>query len=539
MSFHEAFAADLVRHGVNTIFGLVGDGNLFLMDSFHRQPGTRYVSVANEASAVAAAIGYWHVTDELGVASVTHGPALTNTITPLIEAVKARVPILLIAGDTAVADRENFQNVPQRDIVTAAGVGFEQVRTPQTAGADLATAAARALLERRPVVLNVPAEFQWSDVDWVAAPRRASTVQAVAPDPAVLDRAVGIIASARRPVVLGGRGAIAPTSRAALIRLAARIGAPLATTLKAKDLFRDEPTNLGIFGTLAHEAALAAITDSDCVIAFGAGMNEWTTAQGSLLKDKAWVHVDLDPAALGRHAVPNVGIVADAATAADAMIELLDQAEVPATSFADAELVAQLAAARTALPAPADDAVLGISEALGLIDQLTPADRVVVLDAGRFVLSAFPALSVCDPHCFVHTVNYAAIGLGVPTAIGTAVGAPTRRTTVICGDGGFALGGLTEFSTAVRHKLDVLIVVFNDGAYGAEHIQLTRRGMDPSISVFDWPDLGPVASALGGYGATVRTAGQLRRALSEAADQRPALIDIKLDPHAIPGPTGH
>ena len=540
MHFHEAFAVDLRDQEISVIFGLVGDGNLFLMDSFRQQPGARYVSVANEASAVAAAAGYWQVTGKLGVASVTHGPALTNTITPLIEAVKGGMSVLLIAGDTAVTDVENMQNVPQRELIQAAGAGFVQVRAPETRADDLAFAIQRAELERRPVVLNVPADYQWAEVTRAHAPILPVERQAVVPDDAALDRAVGIIAGARRPLVLAGRGAIAPRTREALIGLAARLNAPLATTLKAKGLFWDQPADLGVFGTLSREVALETILQSDCVIAFGAGLNNWTTAEGSLLKDKAVVQVDIDAARIGRYAIPDAAVIGDAGVAAQSIGQWLDAAQTPPGTFGSEKLIARLAELdRLGAGGAEPDAAISLTEALHILDEMTSADRTVVYDSGRFILTAFAMLPVRNPRGFVHTANYAAIGLGLPTGIGAAIGEPGRPTLVITGDGGFALGGLTEFSTAVRHGLDLLVVVLNDGAFGAEHIQLTSKDLDPAISTFDWPDLGPVAAALGGFGATVRTPAQLRRALDDSRQQRPALIDIKLDPYQVPWPGGH
>ncbi len=298
MLFHQAIAKALADQEITTIFGVLGDANLYMMDSFERETGGRFYSMSNEAGAVLAANGFARTSGGLGVATVTHGPALTNTITALVESVKDHTPVLVVAGDTAVVDRDNFQNISQREVVLPSGAGFEQVRTPETVAEDVAVAVRRALLERRPVVLNVPVEFQWQEVDH--APHRVRWVspQAVVPDPAALDAAVGIIASAKRPLVLAGEGAASPEGREALVRLANRIGAPLATTLRARDLFRGDPHNLGIFGTLSHEVAMDTIDQADCVIAFGASLNNWTTAEGSGLQGKRVVHVDIDRAAI-------------------------------------------------------------------------------------------------------------------------------------------------------------------------------------------------------------------------------------------------
>ena len=114
-----------------------------------------------------------------------------------------------------------------------------------------------------------------------------------------------------------------------------------------------------------------------------------------------------------------------------------------------------------------------------------------------------------------------------------------RPALLVTGDGGFMLGGLAEFSTAVRHGCDLVVVVCNDSSYGAEDVQLTNRGMDPSIARFSWPDFAPVAVALGGQGVTVRTMGDLQSALDAIeARQGPLLIDLKLDPDTVP-PLGH
>src|SRR5690606_18510560 len=121
---------------------------------FARECGGRYVAAAHEGSAVLMALGYAQVTGKVGVATVTHGPGLTNTITALIEGVKGTTPIVLLAGDTAVTDKDNFQNVPQREHVLATGAGFEQMRAPETFAEDMATAFRRAQVERRPIVLN-------------------------------------------------------------------------------------------------------------------------------------------------------------------------------------------------------------------------------------------------------------------------------------------------------------------------------------------------------------------------------------------------
>ncbi len=535
---HETLARVLARSGVTCVFGVLGDGNLFMMDDFVTLAGGRYYSMANESAAVLAASGFARTAGGVGVATVTHGPALTNTVTALAEAAKARSALVLLAGDTAVRDRENLQNIAQRDVVLASGALFEQVRAPDTLEQDVARAFRTASVARMPVVLNIPVDFQWLDVpDQLPVATAAVQAQAVRPDVETLDAAAGVVASASRPLVLAGAGATSPSGRASLLRLAERVGAPVATSLGAKDLFRGEPFDLGLFGTLAHDVALDVMTRADTIVAFGAGLNRWTTADGSLLADKAVVQIDDDRAALEQWSVADVAMVADAGAAADALVELLNEADTKPTGFASLELADRLAALTAANPArPPADQPVDVQSVVRRIDEVFPTDRTLVADVGRFMTNALALVHVPHPSAYVHTASFGSIGLGMGNAIGAWFGAPGRPVLLVCGDGGFMLGGLAEFNTAVRHGVDLVVVVLNDGAYGAEHVQFRRREMDPTISTFDWPDLAPVATALGGRGFTVRTFGDLETALDaiEVRD-RPILLDVVLDPDTMRG----
>jgi acetolactate synthase I/II/III large subunit len=540
MYFYEGAAQALADAGISTVFGVLGDANLYMMSSFQQRVGGHYYSVSNEVAAVLAAAGYARASGQLGVATVTHGPALTNTVTALVDSVRAHTPLLLIAGDTATADEGNLQNIAQREIARSAGAGFVQLRAPQTLAEDLNTAIRRASVESRPVVLNVPADFQWQEISYTPQPVTTLPAQAIRPDPAALGLAVGIVASARRPVVLAGRGAATPDARAALLRLADRIGAPLATTLRGKDLFRGQPFDLGLFGSLSAAATLETVLSSDCVVAFGAGLNRYTTAEQSLLAGKRVVHVDTDGAAIGRWAPVDAGVVGDTAVVADSIVAWLDEAEVKPTAFASDALAEKLAkGARPEFADRSTSATVDLRTALQRLDQAFPAERTLVIDAGRFIGSAFTMLHVPEPAAYVHTANFGSIGLGMGCAIGASFGVPGRPVLLVCGDGGFMLGGLAEFNTAVRHGVDLVVVVMNDGAYGAEHIQFRNKEMDPAISTFDWPDFGPVATALGGAGYTVRNVAELDAALAALPHRTgPVLLDVKLDPDAVPG-IGH
>jgi thiamine pyrophosphate-dependent acetolactate synthase large subunit-like protein len=216
------------------------------------------------------------------------------------------------------------------------------------------------------------------------------------------------------------------------------------------------------------------------------------------------------------------------------MVRLLDEADIPATRFA--ETVVDMKAKRVA-PTPRDrgsDTTVDIRTALRRVDEVFPADRVVVTDNGRFILTAFTMISVEHPRLWAHAVSFGAIGLGLATAIGASYAEPDRMVVAIVGDGGFALGGLSDLVMAVAQRRRLVVVLLNDGAYGAEHVQLRNRGLDPSVATLSWPDFGPVAEAIGASGYTVRGLEELETALQSLANvEGPGLLDVRIDPDQV------
>jgi len=175
------------------------------------------------------------------------------------------------------------------------------------------------------------------------------------------------------------------------------------------------------------------------------------------------------------------------------------------------------------------------------LDAVLPADRTVVVDAGRFMLNAL-TLSVPDPLALITTHGFGAIGLGMGNAIGAGLARPDRPTVLAVGDGGFMMGGLSEFHTAVEHNVDLIVVVYNDGSYGAEHIQLYRKQMDTKASLHHWPDLPAVLSSLGARSVVVESEAGfdgVAAAIDERRPGRPVLIEAKLDPDVVSAITEH
>ncbi len=532
MHVYQSIARSVADHGAATMFGLMGDANLFMVDSFVRDCGGRFVPAAHEGSSVLMALAYAHVAGKVGVASVTHGPALTNCITALTEGVRGHVPMVLLAGDTPVANPRHLQGIDQRELVKTTGAGFEQVRAPDTASKDIGRAFYRAQVERRPIVVNMPADFMWQETEHDKYVLDVFTAPGGVAQGDILDEAIGMIASARRPLLLAGAGAVG--ARDQLIKLADRLEAPLATTLKAKGLFTDHPYNIDIFGTLSTPAAYELIAQSDCIICFGTALHDFTTDRGKLMKDKRIIQVDIEPTAIGGGLHPDAALVADSGLTAETILYWLDEAEISASGFTRELDIETL----TAHPTGSDkttDGFVNYVQALERFEQALPSDRILVTDGGRFMTEVWCRISSPDPQSFVVTANFGSIGLGIQEAIGAGVAAPERPVVVFSGDGGFMMGGINEFNTAVRLGLDLIVIVANDSAYGAEHIQFLDRKMDPSLTQFDWPSFAEIATSLGGQGIEVQSAEDLETAISALETRKgPVLIELRIDPNDVP-----
>jgi thiamine pyrophosphate-dependent acetolactate synthase large subunit-like protein len=532
---YASLAAVLADHGVSTIFGVMGDGNMYFVDAFVRAHGGEYVAAANEAGATVMAAGYAARSGSVGVATVTHGPGLANCLAALVSAEREHRPVVLIAGDTGAEARSNAQKIDQASLVAPTGAGYEFAASARSAPADLARALRRAAAQQRPIVFSVSVDFNFAETDYVAGtPRRETPRQAPEPDPAALDSAVGLIASARRPIVLAGAGALLSGAGPSLRELAELLGAPVATTLPVRGLFGDYEHDLGIFGTLSTPRAVSAILASDCVIAVGASLNPYTGGGDGwpYLDGKRVVQCDIAPEALGTHFPADAGVLADAGAFARTVVAWLREAEYTGTGFRDSVDSREHADPE---PSAGRPGFVDLAAALRELDRRLPGERTLTVDGGRFTDEVIRRFSVLRPRAWVCSfAGFGAIGNGLAAAIGMGCADRKSPAVALVGDGSFMLGGLAEFSTAVRHKVDLIVVVCNDGCYGAEYRKLAARDFETEHSLFDWPDFAPVADALGGVGCTVRSLDDLPHVEKVVTERdRPVLIDLKLDPAAV------
>jgi acetolactate synthase-1/2/3 large subunit len=536
MRVADAVGRGLAGLGVNTVFGVVGSGNFHVTNALVAG-GARFVAARHEGGATVMADAWARTTGAPGVVTVHQGPGLTNAMTGIAEAAKSRTPLLVLAAE-APEIRSNF-HVDVAGLAAAVGAVAERLYSPASALADVHRAYATAL-GRRTVVLALPLNVQAAqdqpaqgDPGPVPALRRTFPP---APGAEAVTAMAAVLRAARRPVFIAGRGA---RGRAAgLERLADACGALLATSAVAKGLFQGSPWNLDVSGGFASPLAAELISNADVIVSWGCSLNMWTTRHGKLIPPVATlVQVDDDPTAIGAHRPVHLGVLGDVADTARAVADALgtagEQGGPGGAGYRSAELrerIADRVRWRDVAYKDESDGERIDPRTLSIaLDDLLPAERTVAVDSGNFMGYPSMYLSVPDEAGFCFTQAFQSIGLGLATAVGAAIARPDRLAVAALGDGG-ALMGASELETVTRLGLPMVVVVYDDEAYGAEVHHFGPDG-DPLDTVrFPPTDIAAIGRGFGFEGITVREAADLApvRGWVDGPRERPLLIDAKV-----------
>lgn len=514
------------------MFGLMGDANLGYLGAYMEREKGNYIPAAVEGGAVSMADGWARATGETGLVSVTHGPALSNTLTALIEAVKARTPLVIITGSTPTVTN-HFQTLDIAGFARLAGADFIGVPRAGALFESLQNAFIRAAVRQTPVVLDIPYSFLTSEVEY-HSPRIPALHHRRQPDAPAIDEAVGLLLSSKRPLIVAGRGAVVSGARESLLSLSRLANAPVMTTILAKDYFLGEPENLGIHGTYSTPDAIEYMSSADLVIAFGASLNNFTTDNYSLLSSKNVIHVESNPAAFSVYGSATQVVLADAKAMADAMVGRIHEADIAPKRAGHMERVAAMLKndPDADYTSTTGGGYIDMRDATSWLGSVLPAGSQQVSDVGRFSHSTWRHITV-DPARWMYAGAFGSIGLGVAISIGASVASRDRPTVLYVGDGG-AMQGFIELSTAVREKVPLVVMVLNDQCYGAEYKKLELFGSSSSQSFNDWPSFADMAGALGAHSVRATTMDELKEAASAIEqEQFPLVIEVIADPNKV------
>ncbi|MGD6980297.1 MULTISPECIES: thiamine pyrophosphate-binding protein [Citricoccus] len=560
MRVDEAVGTVIGRMGARRMFGVVGSGNFRVTNAMVRA-GVRFTASRHEMGAACMADAYSRATGELAVLTVHQGCGFSNALTGIGEAAKAHTPLLVVTGDIPGDQRQSNFWIDQDKVAEGMGAVPERVHSADSAVRDVIRAVTTAVDQRRTVVLSLPLDLQNAEIperdaarlDQVAPP---SGPLRAAPAPEAVEQLAGLLAGARRPVIVGGRGARAAVGP--IRRLAEAAGALLTTSAAGRGLFHEDEWHLDVMGGFSTEGAAELIAGADVLIAFGAALNRWTTRGGELLGQATVVQVDDRVEAFGFHHPVDVAVLGDAALTAEATTAALQARRTGADGTGaggDAAGAGPGAAAGYRTPEVArtvaeslnwsDQPFEDTSEPVvpgepgsgridprtltNALDRMLPMERVVVPDGGNF--NAYPAMHfrVPDNDGYCVPLAFQSIGLALSSAIGAAVALPGRVAIAGVGDGGFMMS-LVELDTAVRLGLPLVVVVYNDNAYGAEVHHFAHETDELDTVVFPETDIAAIATGYGCQALTVRQESDLEpvRAWVEGPRDRPLVIDAKI-----------
>jgi acetolactate synthase-1/2/3 large subunit len=527
MTGGEAVVQALVAQGVDTLFVLPGVQNDALFSALYdATERLRVIVVRHEQAAAYMAYGYAAATGRPGAYCVVPGPGFLNTTAALATAYACNAPILCLCGQ-----------VPLRRIGRAFGLLHElpdqlgimrrltkwaaRIEAPHEAGHLIAEALEKMRTGRpRPVALEIPmdvlAEEAWL-TGQMPGPRAVANPE---PDPEAIGRAAALLSDAERPMIFVGGGAqnASPQVRA----LAEHLGAPVVAGWMGRGVM-DDRSPLSLSLTMAHRLW----PEVDVAIAVGSRFQRVQTDWG--LDDALKViRIDLDPVEIARHARPEVALLADAGAALDTILPQVRAGDRASWRACIAATKAEVSALYRRELAPQIAYLDAIRAAL-------PEDGIVVEDLTQIGYVARIAFATHGPRQYITSGYQGTLGHAYPSALGAKVARPERTVVALTGDGGF-MYNVQELATAVQHGINVVALVFNDGAYGnVKRMQRELYGNRVIASDLLNPDFVRLADSFGVFALSVDNPNDLRDALEQAlARDAPALIEVKVGEFPAP-----
>ncbi|PRB43031.1 acetyltransferase [Arthrobacter sp. MYb23] len=502
--------AAIVASRAGHVFGLMGNGNAHLV-SHLTEAGIGFTSARHETATVAMADAYYRATGIAAAATTTYGAGFANAYTALTEARLARIPLVLIVGDAPTTGRRVF-DIDQTAASAAAGVTTLTV-SDTNAAAMTHHAFDLALRNFQPVVLAIPYDLANSGLAVnAAAPIELPIKPRWSPSPDELDRAAATLSTAKRPLILAGRGVLLDDAAQALTDLGDRLGALFMTSVMATNVI-DSPWNLGIAGGFTRTHRLAVAQEADVVLVAGASLNSFQTRYGTLFGANTQV-IRLDNEPETTHPQVSEYLRTELRQGLEELTQRIPQPRAEETWRSSAQLVTTNGF-RDAAPVEdplefGPDGRLNPRAVVAALENILPADRSIVMDGGHFMGWAPMYLSAQDPHAMILVgTAFQSIGLGFGSASGVSVAKPDRLTVFVTGDGG-GLMGLADMETFLRVTKRGVIIVLNDSAYGAELHQYASKGLDATAMLIDEVDFSALGRAMGAHGTKAHSLADLK-----------------------------
>jgi acetolactate synthase-1/2/3 large subunit len=544
MTGAQALIKSLEMEGTEVMFGLPGGAILPVYDPL-LESTIRHILVRHEQGAGHMAEGYAHATGRPGVAMVTSGPAATNIVTPLCDAMLDSIPFVCITGQVPLSaiGTDAFQECDTTGITMPVTKHNWLIQRASDIPTVIREAFYVATTGRPgPVLVDIPKDIanqtmEWYWPDGVDLPGFRAPQP---PDPRLAREAARLILAAERPVIYAGGGILKARAAEALRRLAELTGIHVVTTLMARGSFPDDhPLCLGMPGMHGNYSAVTAMQQSDLLVALGSRFDDRVTGKVPAFAPHAKIiHVDIDPAEIGKVRRADVGIAADCRAAIEAITaaveaELRDTATVAPDRSDWNATVGGWQAAHPLSYDQEDDGPLKPQFCIEQLRDHTPDDTIVVSGVGQHQMWSSQYWKFNHPYTWVNSGGLGTMGFAVPAAIGAKVGKPDRMVWAIDGDGCFQMTA-QELVTATAERVPIKVAILNNAYLGMvrqwQELFYKERYSEVYLSP-DLPDYVKWAEAMGCVGLRVENPEDVAPTIEKAnaVDDRPVVIDFRVD----------
>jgi acetolactate synthase-1/2/3 large subunit len=534
MTGGQAVVQALQREGVEYVFGLPGVQIMGIYDAFYGQADVKLITVRHEQTTAYMADGYARVTGKPGVGLVVPGPGLQNASAALGTAYSCSSPVLLVAGQIESymlgQDKGALHEInDQLDIVRPITKWCERVLSVEKIPAAIHEAMRQMHTGRpRPTLVEVPPDVlaTLADVTFPTPERYA----AAPPDQADIQRAAELLATAQKPLIWAGGGVIVGDASPELQALAEALGAPVATTPEGKGAIpEDHPLALGV-GYYGHGAPSYAAPRADVIVAVGTRLTGQMRGPTAPRAPQRLIHLDVDASVIGKNYPADIALVGHAKPGLQMLLDAVRTQKSPPERWPPEELAEIMRENEVWVRQQAPLQY----EIIGQLQQVLDDDAVVVSGVTNVGYWSHFALRTRRPRTYLSASYFATLGFAFPTALGAKVAAPNRQVVSLSGDGGF-MYALPELATAVQYGINLVALVFADGAFGASNNDQRTRYQGRLVGTnFHNPNFVQVAEAFGAKGMRAEP-DRLAQALEEAFDaNRPTLIEVPVPTMAPP-----
>ena len=539
MTGAELLLCALEAEGVDIIFGYPGGANLPMYDALPRYPKLHHILVRHEQGAGHMADGYARACGRPGVCFATSGPGALNLVTALATAQADSVPVIAITGQ--VSSLAMGTDAFQESDVIGCTASITKHNFLVTRASDIPAVVARAFSiaqSGRPgvVLIDICKDAQMAEGGDFPSPKPSSTPAIPAqPDPERLQAAMTALLAAQRPLILAGHGVIIAKAEAELLALAQATATPVGTTLLGIGSFPvAHPLAVHMTGFTGTGYALRAVQDADLLLMVGMRVDDRVTVKLSDWAPRAQtlIHIDIDPAELGKSIRAQIDLVADARTALAGLVALAP-ATPPSTR---ATWLNQVDQWKEEHPLRFNPTLPLLQPQEVLLEMYAHADSqdVVVADVGSNQIWAALWWKYSNPGLFLTSGGSGTMGYALPAAIGAQFALPKRRVWCVVGDGGFVMT-MQELSLLVEHQLPIKVVLFNNSQLGMvrQHQDLFYKGGRSQVLFGHHPDFQALVAAYGIPTWRITDRSQIATALAAATDcSGPAFIEVEIDPEA-------